>query len=94
MINIIYNNGKDVPTEYKKIRSKYSNKATKGFDVISSQFSIHYYFENEKTFMGFLENVKDNIKKGGYFIGTCYDGGKIYDHFKEINEMYYNKDSI
>ena len=93
MINIIYNNGKDVPTEYKKIRSKYSNKATKGFDVISSQFSIHYYFENEKTFMGFLENVKDNIKKGGYFIGTCYDGGKIYDHFKEINEMYYNKDS-
>ena len=54
--------------------------------MVSSQFSIHYYFETEQTFGGFLENVKDNIKKGGYFIGTCYDGRKIYEHFKEIND--------
>ena len=86
MVNIVYNTGKDVPLEYKKIKAKYNGKAERGFDVISSQFSIHYYFETEKTFGGFLENVKDNIKKGGYFIGTCYDGRKIYEHFKGIND--------
>ena len=23
-------------------------------------------------------NVSENLKKGGYFIGTCYDGMKVF----------------
>ena len=32
---------------------------------------------------GFCENVRDNCK-GGYFIGTCYDGKKVFDMFSMV----------
>ena len=50
----------------------------KGFDIISSQFTIHYYFKDELTLRGYIQNISDNLKKGGYFIGTCYDGMKVF----------------
>ena len=49
------------------------------FDVVSSQFSIHYFFESKKTLENFLQNVTDNLKKGGYFIGTCFDGKRVFE---------------
>ena len=49
------------------------------FDVVSSQFAIHYFFESKKTLENFLQNVTDNLKKGGYFIGTCFDGKRVFD---------------
>ena len=39
-----------------------------------------------RTFEGFIRNLKENIKKGGYFIGTCYDGKKIFDYFKGLED--------
>ena len=33
-----------------------------GFDVVSCQFSIHYFFENEKTLSTFLMNVSENLR--------------------------------
>ena len=47
------------------ISKSYSGLATKGFDVISSQFSLHYYFKNEGSLKGFIQNLVENIKKGG-----------------------------
>lgn len=52
--------------------------AKNGFDVISNQFSIHYFFENRNTFYNFIRNINENCKIGGYFIGTCYDGEKVF----------------
>tara|TARA_B100000519_G_scaffold202623_1_gene221586 strand:- start:2075 stop:4267 length:2193 start_codon:yes stop_codon:yes gene_type:complete len=86
MIDILYSNNKPIPKEYQHISRKYNSLAKSGFDVISSQFSMHYYFETEETFYGFLENLKENLKVGGYFIGTCYDGNKIFNYFKNKNE--------
>lgn len=57
-------------------------KGKEGFDIVSNQFSIHYFFENQETFYNFIRNVSENCKVGGYFIGTCYNGKKI---FKELN---------
>ena len=45
---------------------------------------MHYYFKTEQTFNGFLQNLLDNVKVGGYFIGTCYNGMKIFKHFHDI----------
>ena len=50
-----------------------------GFDVGSCQFALHYFFENEVTMHSFLRNVSDCIRVGGYFIGTTYDGQKVFD---------------
>ena len=50
-----------------------------GFDVVSCQFSIHYFFENEKTLSTFLMNVSENLREGGKFIGTCLNGNRVFD---------------
>jgi len=39
---------------------------------------LHYFFENAKTLHSFLRNVADCTKLGGYFIGTCYDGQRVF----------------
>jgi len=84
MINILYGMGSEIPKTYKPIRQRYNKLALKKFDVLSCQFSLHYYFESVDTFNGFLSNIKDNVKRGGYFIGTCYDGQRLFDAL-EIN---------
>jgi hypothetical protein len=57
-----------------------------GFDVISCQFAIHYFFENETTLDNFIYNVDTYLKKGGYLIGTCLDGYRVKDKLKNINK--------
>ena len=49
-----------------------------GFDIVSCQFSIHYFFENETTLRTFLENVSNNLREGGKFIGTCLNGNRVF----------------
>jgi mRNA (guanine-N7-)-methyltransferase len=43
------------------------------FDVISAQFCMHYFFENESSVRNFLENISKRLVKGGYFISTFPD---------------------
>jgi len=88
MTNIVYGKETPIPKKYMEIRQKYFGIGEGGFDVVSSQFSMHYYFQSRKTFDGFIRNLKENIKKGGYFIGTCYDGKKIFDYFKYLDGLY------
>jgi hypothetical protein len=47
------------------------------FNVVSCQFSIHYFFENEKKLDDFIWNVNEHLAEHGYFIGTCLDGFKV-----------------
>lgn len=53
------------------------NLAHNRFDVVSSQFAIHYLFKNDTTLSNYLYNVDKLLKTGGYFIGTCFDGRAI-----------------
>jgi cyclopropane fatty-acyl-phospholipid synthase-like methyltransferase len=64
----------------KEMRDTISSKYM--FDVVSSQFCLHYYFESELKLRGFLQNVTDNLKIGGYFIGTCFDGNRVIEALK------------
>lgn len=57
--------------------------AKNGFNIISTQFALHYFFENKHTCNAFLRNVSECCKVGGYFIGTCYDGKKIFRLLEE-----------
>ena len=47
------------------------------FDVLSCQFAVHYLFEDDKKLDNFCNNINDNLKKGGYFIFTLFDGDKL-----------------
>jgi hypothetical protein len=53
-----------------------------GFDISSIQFAVHYMFENEDTLNGFLRNVCECTKVGGVFIGTTFNGKKVFDLLK------------
>jgi len=53
-------------------------RAADGFDICSIQFAIHYFFEDIMKLHTFLQNVSECTKLGGYFIGTCFDGARIF----------------
>ena len=76
--NSIYSlisNSSELPEGLKKIYGKGVNK----FNITSCQFSLHYFFENRDICSGFFKNVVQQTALNGYFIGTCYDGKKIFN---------------
>lgn len=93
LINIIYHKKKKNPESFKDIHKNYDKIAENGFNIISSQFTIHYYFKNEMTLRGYLQNLSDNCMKGGYFIGTCYDGSRVFELMKD-KEIFEMKDEM
>ena len=69
------------PKDEKKLgRGVYKNygQGEKGFNVVSCQFALHYFFENTKMLHNFLRNASECCRVGGYFIGTCYDGREVF----------------
>jgi hypothetical protein len=62
---------------------KHFGIAQKGFQISSCQFAFHYFWESLDSLRGFLKNIAECTKVGGYFIGTCYDGFKIFSLLKE-----------
>ena len=67
-------------------------KGENGFDISSIQFAVHYMFETEDALNGFLRNVCECTKVGGVFIGTAFNGKKVFDLLKrngvKKNESY------
>ena len=63
--------------------AKSYGKGVDGFNISSIQFALHYMFENDNTLNNFLTNVAECTKIGGYFIGTSYDGKKVFDLLKD-----------
>jgi hypothetical protein len=47
------------------------------FDVVSCMFATHYMFRDESTLSGFLTNLADTVKVGGYFVGCGFDGDAV-----------------
>lgn len=54
-------------------------------DCMSCMFSVHYFFETRDTYHGFLKNVADNLKIGGFFIGCCFDGRKVFELLRKTD---------
>ena len=52
--------------------------AQEGFHISSCQFALHYFFESKKTLHAFLKNLSECTRLNGYFIGTCFDGQKVF----------------
>ena len=57
--------------------------AKEGFHISSCQYSLHYFFETHQKLHGFLRNLQECTRIHGYFIGTCYDGQKVFDVLKK-----------
>ena len=70
-----------------------------GFNISSCQFALHYFFKDKHVLHRFLANIAECTKIGGYFIGACYDGSKIFNLLKDKElgeevELYHKKKKI
>ena len=70
--------------------------ASEGFNISSIQFALHYMFENIDTLNNFLINISQCTKLNGYFIGTCFNGKKIFKLLNSLKEKeiytYFNEE--
>jgi hypothetical protein len=57
-----------------------------GADVAACMFAIHYFFQSKETLDGFLKNLSDIVKIGGYFIGCCFDGQKVFQLLRKVEK--------
>lgn len=83
IINAIFGNG---TKDEKKLGTgvfKNYGIVKDGFDIVSCQFAMHYFFKDHETLNTFIRNICETCKIGGHFIGTCYDGNKIFQLLRE-----------
>jgi len=66
------------------LRDQLGGKLKDGADVASCMFALHYFFKDMETLDGFLANLRDCVKVGGYFIGCCTDGTRVFDRLKDL----------
>ncbi len=59
-----------------------AKKLSRLFDVVSNQFALHHLFASETMCRQHIENVSKNLKEGGYYIGTIFDGEKTFTLLK------------
>lgn len=74
-------------TDADKIYTKKYIPAKYLFDTISLQFCFHYFFESEITLRTVIQNMNDNLKIGGFVIGTTFDGSRIYESLKNTDSV-------
>lgn len=83
--NVVFGEGKEMvgPGVEKNYKI-----AENGFNISSCQFALHYFFKDPNILQGFLTNVSECTKLNGYFIGTAYDGKKIFNMLsdKDLNQ--------
>ena len=56
------------------------------FDLVSCQFAFHYCFESLPQAETMLKNISENLKKGGFFIGTTPDSRDIMSRFRDATD--------
>lgn len=57
--------------------SRLYDMASGKFKVITCNFAVHYFYDNETSLKNFCKNVANHIAKDGYFVGTCFDGVSV-----------------
>ena len=86
IVQAVFGNGpKDESVLGKGVYNQYG-VGKEGFDIVSCQFALHYFFENKEKLHTFLRNVSEGCKEGGYFIGTCYDGKRVFNELRSLSQ--------
>ena len=59
-----------------RLRDVYRNPGMR-FNITSCQFSLHYCFESLTQAEMMLRNLCENLRPGGFFIGTTVDSNEL-----------------
>jgi mRNA (guanine-N7-)-methyltransferase len=57
----------------------------KKFDIVSCQFTLHYFFKDDSILEMVISKVSGALKQGGYFIGTTLLGNKVKELTRNNN---------
>ena len=60
----------------------------KEFEVVSAQFCLPYFFKTKESFFAILETINNNLRVGGIFMGTMFDGESVKDRLQYPFEDY------
>lgn len=83
-LDILY--GRHKPSvSFNSKHAKFYNLGTEGFHAVICHFSIHYAMGNYTAIESYFENISQNLREQGYFIGTCLDGNNILDALNKSN---------
>ena len=65
------------------------------FDIISSQFAIHYLFDSKESVNCLIKNINTLLKIGGFIILTLFDAHQIMEKLqdKDTFTSYYTDDN-
>ena len=83
--NGIFGVGTNSVTLHGKVVNNNFGIAKNGFNVTSCQFALHYFFKDKNTLQNFIINIVESTSINGLFIGTCYNGKKIFDMLKQTS---------
>lgn len=80
--------------ENKKMINKVFTKDKK-FDIINSQFAIHYIFDSDSSVENLISNIKNYLKTDGYIVCTLFDANQVMNLFggKDIFTSWYTDDN-
>jgi len=71
----------NIPNVAQKITDFLNKKKLPLFDLVSCQFSLHYFFVSEIALRNVLSLVSTYLKPGGYFFGTGINGKEVIKYF-------------
>ena len=66
--------------------AQHASVLAKKADVVSCMFGIHTYFENMEKLAGFMQNLAEIVKVGGYFVGCGFDGETVFRKLADKGE--------
>lgn len=84
----VFGEGQHDPKIVGRELMKYHGIGRDGFDVCSVQFAVHYFWKDIETLHTFMRNVSECTKDGGYFVGTCFDGRRMFDMLQKYTTTY------
>ena len=74
----------DTPEVVSKINNFLEKRKIKGFDIVSCQFALHYFFISEIALKNALTLISKSLLPGGYFVGTTIDSENIKNYFEYL----------
>lgn len=86
IVQAVFGIGSKKPEDIGKGLADVYGFGVQGFEISSCQFALHYFFERKETLVGFISNLAECTKIGGYFIGTAYDGKKLFQRLSAVSD--------
>ena len=93
LANKVYFKTKKLNDDEKKTFNKFfTSKNPTIFDRANSSFSLHYYLQDENSWMNFCSNLNTHLREGGYFSFETFNGDKVRELLKNEEKYSFNYD--